>query len=387
METIAWNISIKSIFQNNRKLFQDNFSGSIRENSIYNVNKILQCGSWELGFYSYKCNECNEIKHIHFTCKSRFCNSCSKPQSDLWMNKIISRWPQWILYKHFTFTIPFELRDFFKRHRKALKILPYTAYWAIQYFLDKQKIKVWTLAVIHSFWSQLNRNPHTHLLVTASGLHESWKFIKKVYFPYDAIKTSRTKFIVKYLKERTKTNITWDRLKAELKYLNQFYNFTNQHWKTSNWYVDFWKKSRSFIQVIWYLGRYLKRPVIAQSRILHYDHTSVTFKYIDKRDQQSKSITCSPLEFIWLLLQHLPDRWFHMVYYYWLFANRCKKKYIHLFNTHFQHSAKIPIIPKTFSQRAYFFTWINPLLCPCWWVFCRFKITIPWYPVKFFDSW
>ncbi|MDR0649937.1 MAG: hypothetical protein LBG59_00580 [Candidatus Peribacteria bacterium] len=34
------------------------------------------------------------MKHIFFTCKSRFCNSCSKPQSDLRTNKLYSRLPR-----------------------------------------------------------------------------------------------------------------------------------------------------------------------------------------------------------------------------------------------------------------------------------------------------
>ncbi|MDR0649939.1 MAG: transposase [Candidatus Peribacteria bacterium] len=34
-----------------------------------------------------------------------------------------------------------------------------------------------------------------------------------------------------------------------------------------------------------YIGRYVKRPVIAQSRILDYDGDTITFCYIDKTEK------------------------------------------------------------------------------------------------------
>jgi hypothetical protein len=56
------------------------------------------------------------------------------------MNKLIDWRPQKLLYKHIVFTIPLELRRFFKDHRNALKILPSTAANAILFFLRKQKL-------------------------------------------------------------------------------------------------------------------------------------------------------------------------------------------------------------------------------------------------------
>lgn len=389
METIAWISPIKKIFENNRNFFVQQNQWLIRENTFNNIEKILACGTQTLWFTSFRCDCCWETKHIPFTCKSRFCNSCSQPQSDLWMNKLISWWPSWLLYHHVTFTIPQELRIFFKRHRNALKILPYTAAWSVRYFVKKQqKIDLGILWVIHTFWAKLNRNPHTHLLISHWGFHQNWSFKRKIFLPYNAIATSRTRFLIKYLKIRAQKNLSWNKLLSETHFLNSFYDYHSRHTgKKANRYVDFWWKPRQFQQVIGYLWRYLKRPAISQSRILSYDQNNVTFSYLDKRDKKTKTISCSPIKFIWLLTQHLPDKNFRMLYYYWLFANRCKKKYISLINTYFDHSSKLPTIPTSFCQRLYFFTWKNPLLCSCWWVFYKYKITLPWYPTKYFDSW
>jgi len=388
METITWNISIKKIFEDNRKFFvQENYE-LIRENSFKNIEKILNCNSQQLGFASFKCDTCSKVKHIPFTCKSRFCNSCSKPQSDIWMNNLISWRPSWLRYHHVTFTIPEELRIFFKRHRSALKILPATASSSIQYFLTtKQKINVGILAVIHTFWAQLNRNPHTHLLVSHWWFHHSWTFKKSIFLPYNAIATSWTKFLIKNLKTRVKKNISSKNIYKELQFLNTFYDYHSKlTWKKTNRYVDFWSKPRQFTQVIWYLWRYLKRPAISQSRIISYDGQSVTFSYVDKKDNVIKKISCSVHDFMWLLLQHLPNKNFRMLYYYWFFSNRCKRKYLQRIYALFpQHN--ISNIPSSFAERIHLFTGKNPLNCSCRWCFSLWKITIPWYPPKYFDSW
>lgn len=387
MEIITGHISIKTIFENNRNYFLSKNKSLIRENTISNIEKILACGSKKLGFASYKCDNCSEVKHIPFTCKSRFCNSCSKPQSDIRMKKLTSWRPQWLFYNHIIFTIPEPLRDFFKRHRGALKVLAFTAAHSVKYFCAKKDIVPWILAVIHTFWAQLNRNPHVHLLVTHWWVYKSWWFINTFFFPITGIKSSRTKFLLKNIKDRTYTNLTPEKAKQEIQFLNQFYNYRNPETnKISSRYVQLLDKHCSFDTVIGYLWRYLKRPVISQSRIIHYNKTSVTFKYIDKKDKQLKHKTCSIEDFIWLLVQHLPDKWFRMVYYYWIFANRCKKKHIFFLKLLFLRQQKTIHMLLSFRERLIAFTWKDPLSCSCWWCFRKYKITIPWYPDQFFDT-
>lgn len=387
MEIITWHISIKSVFEDNRNIFQIQNKGKIRKTSINNVQKILNCWSKNIGFTSYKCDECGEMRHVPFTCKSRFCNSCSQPQSDIRMNNLVSRRPTWLLYKHIVFTIPWELRSFFKRHRSALKILPYTAANAIMYFLNDQKVTPWILAVIHTFWAQINWNPHTHLIVTEWAMHQKWYFKHNIFFPYKAIGTSRTKFLVKNLKDRTYQNISWYGCTKEIRFLNDFYNYHSKiTGNPANRNVYFPPKPSSFSAIAGYVWRYVKRPVIAQSRILEYDGKNVLFNYTDKRDKLVKNIGCSALEFMWLLVQHIPNKNFRMIYYYWIFSNRCKKKYLKIINIYYNNSPKMPVIARNFRQRMFMFTGKDFLKCECWWCFHKYQIFIPWYKPKYFDS-
>lgn len=386
MEIITWLISIKSIFEDNRNIFNIKNKGQIRPNTIKNVEKVLGCWS-NMWFASYKCDCCWDIKHIPFTCKSRFCNSCSQPQSDIWMNNLISRRPQRLLYNHIIFTMPQELRRFFKDHRKALKILPYTASHAIMHFLRDQKVTPWILAAVHTFWAKLNWNAHTHLIVTHWAIHDNWNFKNNIFLPYKAIATSRTAFLVKNLKDRSKKHLSWQKRKEELKFLNDFFNYHSKiTGEKTNRHVHFPEKPNSFHNIVWYIGRYVRRPVIAQSRILAYDGGNVTYNYFDKKDKIIKEITCPVLEFMWLLLQHIPQKNFRMLYYYGMFANRTKQKYLTIIHNFFNQPKYTVYIPKSFAERIFLFTGKNPLQCECWWVFHKFKLSIPWYPNIFYDT-
>jgi hypothetical protein len=392
MEIISWSISIKFILKCKRKSFLDLHKWFIREAVLKNVDKILNCWS-NLGFTSYKCKECGEMKHVFFTCKSRFCNSCSKPQSDLRTDKIYSRLPRWINYNHLVFTIPFELRDFFKRHRKALTLLPKTAADAICFFLWKQKHSIpWIVAIIHTFGAKLNRNPHVHLLVThwTYSLKEK-TFIKDRYIPYYAIRKSWTTMLVRNLKIWCKTNLSWERLQQELSLLNSLYDYHSKvTWKKTTWHVYFSKYHCGFETIINYIGRYVKRPVIAQSRILDYDGDNVTFCYIDKTEKdfftRTKNIICSDIEFLELLVQHIQNKYSHMIYYYGIFANRIKNKYLPIINALYPSKRIFPRIPKCFGTRFQLLTGNNPFRCSCWWIFHKYSISIPWYPPYYFDT-
>jgi len=72
--------------------------------------------------------------------------------------------------------------------------------------------------------------------------------------------------------------------------------------------------------VIKYIGRYLGRPVIATSRIDSYDRDNVTFHYNRHEDNSFVEKTIPVLDFIKLLIQHIPEKHYKMTRYYELYA-------------------------------------------------------------------
>ena len=72
--------------------------------------------------------------------------------------------------------------------------------------------------------------------------------------------------------------------------------------------------------VVKYISRYLGRPVIATSRIDSYDGENVTFHYNKHEDNSYVEKTLPVLDFIKLLIQHIPEKHFKMTRYYGLYA-------------------------------------------------------------------
>ena len=91
------------------------------------------------------------------------------------------------------------------------------------------------------------------------------------------------------------------------------------------WYVFIGSKLTEVGISVRYIGRYTKRPVIAETRILNVSDRWVIFKYKDYAEGGKTSVKKMGLfTFIKYLVQHIPDRYFRVVRGYGLFSNRNK---------------------------------------------------------------
>jgi Putative transposase len=59
--------------------------------------------------------------------------------------------------------------------------------------------------------------------------------------------------------------------------------------------------------VVRYIGRYTKRPAIAESKILGYDGKAVTYTFKEHRMTSAAVLTLSVDEFLMRLIPHIPD--------------------------------------------------------------------------------
>ena len=75
-----------------------------------------------------------------------------------------------------------------------------------------------------------------------------------------------------------------------------------------------------------YIGRYIGRPAIAESRILDYDGENVTFKYT-RHDENKEIIDTVPVyEFIKKLIIQIPEKNFKMIRNFDIYSRRSKGK-------------------------------------------------------------
>ena len=93
-------------------------------------------------------------------------------------------------------------------------------------------------------------------------------------------------------------------------------NYIDEYNNKPSWVVHFSKSSKNHHTTIKYLGRYLKRPPIGETRIIEYDWKDVTFAYLDHHTKTQHQVTLPVFDFIKRLISHVPDRYFRIVRYY-----------------------------------------------------------------------
>jgi len=112
-----------------------------------------------------------------------------------------------------------------------------------------------------------------------------------------------------------------------------------------------------------YIGRYTKRPVLAQTRIKHYDGQSVTFEYQDKTEKIHKITTLPVEEFISRLIRHIPDKHFRQIRYYGLYANCTRKDNLAKARTILKLTSGKHLEPLNWRQRQRQENGFDPLIC------------------------
>ncbi len=78
--------------------------------------------------------------------------------------------------------------------------------------------------------------------------------------------------------------------------------------------------------MIRYIGRYIRHPAVAESRIQSYDGKEVTFWYEDD-DKVKHWVTMSVEEFISAIIDHIPEKNFKTIRHYGIYSRGLKKKF------------------------------------------------------------
>lgn len=115
---------------------------------------------------------------------------------------------------------------------------------------------------------------------------------------------------------------------------------------------------------------------MAQSRILDYDGSYVTYYYERHEDGKRIEEKIHVYEFIKLLIKHIPDKNFKVVRYYGIYAKEHKhsKKLIKLLN---DIQIKNREILRKWQYSIELTFGYNPIKCPCGGKFVFFDIKIP----------
>lgn len=302
--------TIKEIFKDHWESFAEAMANQgvpIRPVIFENVEKVIGCQDPNNGFALYFCPECFAVKHVAFTCKSRFCNTCggkySKDRALAMSAKLLD-----CSHRHIVFTIPEELRKYFALDRTLLNLLFQAAANTITFCFNKRNKSEnyipGMISTLHTFGRDLKWNPHIHMILCEEAVGDSNLWLKFDHINYEALRRSWQYSILKLLSEK----ITTPSFKSLVNSL-----YANHK---SGFYVNSPPVKNFSSGVVNYIVRYVGRPVLAQSRITHYDGKFVTFTYTPHGSKELVTETVSVFDFIKKLIIHIPDRNFKMIRYH-----------------------------------------------------------------------
>ena len=214
-------------------------------------------------------------------------------------------------HHHCIFTIDEELRHFFLEDRSLLNCLFSSVRSVVlNMFYKANKSKNFVpgvVCILHTFGRPLEWNPHIHCLITEGGFSDDavWRVVK--HFNYTFLRKSFQTALLDEMEKRI--GPSFKKTKALI------------YKKDSNGFYVYAKPNLCDTQtVVKYISHYLGRPVIALSRIDSYDGENVTFHYNRHEDNVFVQKTIPALDFISLLIQHIPEPHYKMTRYYGLYA-------------------------------------------------------------------
>jgi hypothetical protein len=235
-----------------------------------------------------------------------------------------------VTHRHVVMGIPGRFWPLFHENPILLKALMKTAFETVQ-----ETMRIYTgrpivpgaLVVVHVFGKDLKQNVHIHMLMTEGGYDsDTGEWVPFTYLPFQLKgKVNRTinmiwrdNFFEMWYKQMAQTPAnrtfieTW-----RSKYPNGFYIYSPSKSRVPS--------SGGVHQRVKYITRYMKHPVISDSRIVSFTGDRVRFWYDESLPNGKKKrvfVTLDGLDFVHNVLRHVPAQNFRSTNCYGLYSNR-----------------------------------------------------------------
>ena len=303
-------LEVADILRLHGAAYRAQFGDRLRPGHVRAMRDLEGCRTAYFGGHVAQCDHCAQQVHVYHSCRNRHCPTCHGDQTERWIEAQRAHLvpcPYYLL----TFTLPSELRALARAHQTVVYgLLMRGAAAALQtlardpHYLGAD---IGALAVLHTWTRAMLYHPHVHLLVTAGGLSAD-----------DAqwIAPKHPAFLVPV---RALSVIFRAKLCTALKKAGLLEHVPSAVWK-KDWVVHAQPAGRG-VKVLEYLGRYVFRIAISNSRIERIEDDQVTFRYRDNHTQQLRHVTIPALDFLTRFLQHVLPRGCTKVRYYGIWSS------------------------------------------------------------------
>lgn len=282
------------------------------------VGSMVLCRTSALGGQLYRCEGCGAEHPVYHSCRKRGCPTCQALAQEAWITQRAERILP-IRHFHLVFTLPAQLRALALGHPVEVIGAFFRIVGAILDELGRTWFQAslgWTL-VLHTWKRDMGVHVHIHALVTAGGLAldgSSFVRVEGTYlFPGEVMgELLRGKVLDALHKLREGGSFpelddaAFGTLMAALA-------------GRKRWVVHAEPPFRDASHLLGYLGRYVYRIALSDSRLVEVEPGRVTFT---TRNGQTETLT--PLVFMTRFLQHVLPPGFHKVRHGGLYASTRK---------------------------------------------------------------
>ena len=299
----------------------------IRPEQYKAVNAIRVCRTAVLGVDVYACPECGEISERYYSCKNRFCPTCSWKDTILWAEKVKLRMLN-IPHRHIVCTLPHSLTGLIKRNQYALlSILMRTSADTFKdWMFNKYGIHIGIISVLHTYGEEKNFHAHVHMIVSWGGIRPKYNNLKKIKNEFVNYHFLQKKFRCKFEDELI---AMYDNKQLDNDFINRqdFMKFIKEI-NQNDWILHLEPPMDTPEKVIRYIGRYSKRACISEHKITNIEGEFISFMHKDNKDRDENNVPLEKIlelnyrDFFPRLLQHVPLQYFKLVRYYGIYSNR-----------------------------------------------------------------
>ena len=280
--------------------------GEARRRAVW---AITHCRSAEMGGHLHAC-ECGKREFHFHSCNHRSCPQCGKADTARWVERELGK-RVGAPYFMVTFTLPEELRKLFftAAARDVYQLLFAAASSALTDTLANPR---WLGAatcgftmVLHTWNQKLNFHPHLHCIVPGAGIAANGRVVT----------VRNPNFLVPQPALRSLFRARFRDGLAALTKDHDLPALDPTVWQ-KDWGVHL-QPFGSGGSIIKYLGRYVCRTAIGNSRIVSISDSHVTFRWKDRANGDAiRSETIEGVEFVSRYLRHVLPCGLRSIRYY-----------------------------------------------------------------------
>lgn len=285
---------IQDLFRDHRQEYLEHFGTGMPGMHRKALDAICECRSGKRGHHVFACPDCGHHHVAQSSCGNRHCPVCQNDKAVRWVYRQQLR----LLpcnYFLATFTLPEGLRALARRHPKVVYDAMFDEASAALRALEADPRFVGCkvagfFGVLHTWGRQLQYHPHVHFVIPGGGLSKG----RDKWVPASG------HFLVHV---RALSRMFRGKMRAALREAGLFDEVPEDVWN-QEWVVHC-KHVGDGQHIMKYLGAYVFRVAISDTRIVAYDGRRVTFKYQKVGSSRWRKMTLSAIEFMRRFLQHV----------------------------------------------------------------------------------